>query len=963
MTQGPQIQMLAPITKVIVRAFLIIAMVASAAKAVTLDAETHDILIAKLAEVRANLSAKDSSFGPTTLRMADLLADRARLRDMESMEKKGELSKEARQDRVQAIALIEQVMGSLAKDQKVRANLQRAQLYQLIDQSKVAEKLLVEIRKSQKGSEEYWTATDLLADLNFAIGEYKTAEKMYNEIQNSKKKNAFAQYRLAWCSLHQGREQDAVRKMEALLKNPQLDQGLRIEAARDMAIFYARVPFKSNAIQKVLNASGTDQEIQKSNLKLFAEELKRTGQKKESALVFLTVLQMKSVNEDETIATQAELFENLVHIQRNKEALPVLEKIAGAKCDSKCETLIPDVQMRVHKTLRNWAALEKTKPSAELMRAFAIFGSMKPLEQNALLFGIKTAQDAGQHKASLELLAILIGNTRDEKVLEQALLANIQSAEKSKAQDQILSAYDLYLSKGKDQKLKNEIQLQRVQTLVALGKNKEAEEAATSIYRSTKSQEMGEMLLGIFQRTKQTEKERLLSLDLSKGKTENSFYRNYKRLTLDLTKKRLEANLVDVGDYDMMVEIAARTTDRKEKYKILSDAYLVALKIENFDRLKRTAELLVETSRSLGERERGLAVEKRMFVADLELDFKTSAALEKKNQAGKAYNSETAFRLVLKSRLAGRPELALEKKVLADNRADLQKRTWILQQQIQVAKRPFTLLRENSSLLSSRKELNARFALMAMGEGRESDARAYLKSNPSLKRTVFGILLERRDALVEMTRAYRAAVKTPVAFGSMNSFNRTLDSRLGAMNKFERKYARQRDSVLNLIAQGYMSGIHLTLANDLDKAAGRVPVPANMKKDFQAQLTGKAQELRASVAKSEEQMENNWSRSGFENEINAAFNKAHPMQRQALLKEIALWKTQSYGVIQKSWSRLERTHARGDEQSSLTSLYAKVQKNPFRTELSKELARAEEDRGNHVLSAFISARERQLEGI
>lgn len=963
MTQGPQKPMFAPIAKAIVRAFLIVAMLGPAVKAVTLDAETHDVLIAKLGEVRANLSAKDSSFAPTSLRMADLLADRARLRDMDSMEKKGELSQEARQDRRQAIALIEQVMGQLPKDQRVRANLQRAQLYQLLDQSKTAEKLLVEIRKTQKGTEEYWTATDLLADLNFAIGEYKTAEKMYNEIQSSKKKNAFAQYRLAWCSLHQGHEQDAVRKMEALLKNAQLDSGLRIEAARDMAIFYARVPFRSNTIQKVLTASGPDAEAQKSNLKLFAEELKRTGQKKESALVFLSYLQMKSVSEEETIASQAELFENLVHIQRNREALPVLEKIATSKCDSKCEKLIPDVQMRVHKTLRNWAALEKTKPSPELLRAFTIFGGMKPLEQNALLFGIKTAQDAGQHKASLELLAILIANTRDEKVLEQALLANIQSAEKSKAQDQILAAYDLYLAKGKDAKLKSEIQLQRVQSLLALGKNKEAEESATALYRSTKDQQMGELLLGIFQRTKQTEKERLLSLDLAKGKTENSFYRNYKRLTLDLTKKRLEANLVDAGDYDMMVEIAARSKDRQEKYKILSDAYLVALKIENFDRLKRTAELLVETARSLGPKERALAVEKRIFVADLELDFRTSAALEKKNQAGKAYDADAAFRLVLKSRLAGRPELALEKKILRDNRAALPQRVWILQNQIQTAKRPFTLLRENAPLLSSRRELNARFALMALAEGRESDARAYLKSNPSLKRTVFGVLMDRRDSLVEMTRAYRAAVKTPVAFGSMNAFNRTLDARLNAMNKFERKYLRQRDSVLNLVAQGYMSGIHLTLANDLDKAATRVPAPASMRKDFQAQLTGKAQELRASVAKSEEQMENNWTRSGFEQEINVAFDKAHPLQRKALLKEIALWKTQSYGVIQKSWSRLERAHARGDESSSLASLYAKVQKNPFRAELSKELARAEEDRGNHVLSAFISARERQLGGI
>lgn len=945
--------------KSLVRAFVIVLMVAGQAKAVTLDAETHDILISKLGEVRGNLTTKDSSYTPTTLRMADLLSDRARLRDMDSMEKKGELSKEARQDRQQAVALIESVLSQLAKDQKVRAHLQRAQLYQLLDQSKKAEALLVEIRKTQKGTEEYWTATDLLADLNFAIGQYKESEKMYTEIQRSAKKNNFAQYRLAWCSLHQGQEQDAVRIMEGILKDPKLESGLRIEAARDMAIFYARVAFKSTSIQKILTASGTDVETQKSNLKLFAEELKRTGQKKESALVFLSYLQMKSVNEEETILTQSELFENLVHIGRNKEALPVLEKIVASKCEDQCA----NVQMRIHKTLRNWAALEKAKPSSELMRSFVVFGTMKPVDENALLFGIKTAQDAGQHKASLELLSILINNTRDEKTFEAALLANIQSAEKTKSQEQILVSYDLYLSKGKDAKLKNEIQRQRIQSLLALGKNNEAEQAAESFYRLSKDKESGEILLGIYQRTKQTEKERLLSLELSKGQIGTVYYANYKRLTLDLTKKRLDANLVDTSDYDMMIDIAAKSKDKKEKYKILSDAYLVALKIENFDRLKNTSMLLVETSNSLGGKEKDLALEKRMFVADLELDFQTSARLERQRQAGKSYDSAAAFRLVLKSRLAGRPDQNLEKKILRDQRANLQQRTWILQNQLQTAKNPFRLLRDNESFLSSHRELNSRFALMAMAEGREAEARAYLKQNPNLKRSVFGILLGRRDALVEMTREYRNTLKTPVATGSVNAFNRTLDQRLSAMNKFERKYTRNnRDTVLSLLARGYMSGIHLTLANDLDKASTRVPVPLSIKKDFATQLTQKASDLRKSVAQAEEQMENNWSQSGFEKEIGAAFDQAHSLQRKALLKEIALWKSQSYGVIQKSWSRLERTHAR-EEQTSLAGLYMKVQKNPFRSELTKELARAEEDRGNHLLSAFLIQRDRQLGGI
>lgn len=959
MTTGFQNFILESLSKSLSSVLVGLFVIASTAQAVTLDAETHDILISKLSEVRANLKPKDSSYVPTGLRMADLLSDRARLRDMQSMEQKGVMSPEARQDRAQAVRLIEEVLSQMPADQKVRANLQRAQLYQFLDQATKAQGLLSEIRKSRKGTEEYWTATDLLADLNFSTGQYAAAEKMYSEIQKSSKKNSFAQYRLAWCALHQGRESEAVRKMEKLLANAQLDSGLRIEASRDMAIFYARVPFKNSSIQKVLTASGSDLEAQKSNLKLFADELKRTGQKKQSALVYLSFLQMKGNNSNETQDTQSELFETLVHIGRDNDALAVLEKIVAGKCEDKCA----DVQMRIHKTLRNWAALEKAKPSKQLMRAFVIYAGMKPMDHNALLFGTKVAQDAGQHQASLELLAILINTTQDPQTLETALLAQIQSAEKTKKQNNILVAYDLYLAKGKDQKLKKEIQMQRIQTLVALNNMKDAETSADLLYRQNRDTEVGDLLLGIYQRTQQTEKERLLSLDLAKGSTTNSYYNNYKRLSLSLTKKRLDGNLVDSSDYDLMVEIAARSKDRKEKYKVLSDAYLVALKIENFESLKRTSELLIETSQALGKKEKELALEKRMFVADLELDFKTSAALEKKRLAGKAYNANDSFRLVLKSRLAGRPELALEKKILNDRRANVQQRVWILEKQILATSSPYRLLNQQRDLLSSRRELNARFAMMAMATGRDSESRAYLKQNPNLKRTVFGVLLNRREALATMSRDYRSALKTQIKTNSVNNFNRTLDQRLTAMNRFERQYLRStKDSVLGLLAQGYMSGIHLTLANDLDKASTRVPVPAKMKKDFQVQLTQKAQELRQSVLKSEGQLEANWVTSGFENEINQAFAQANSLQRKALLNEIALWKGQSYGVIQKSWSRLERLHNR-EEQTSLDSLYAKIQKNPFRTELTKELARAEEDRGNHLLSAFLIQRERQRGGI
>lgn len=962
MAQRDRTFMNSPIYRMVLRTALAMALglgvVTSKAVAVTLDAETHDVLISKLSEVRSQLNAGDSSYVPTTLRMADLLSDRARLRDMDSMSKTGETSLDAKKDREQSLRLIEEVLPKLSAEQKVRANLQRAQLCQILDQPKKAEALLLEIRKGQKGSEEYWTATDLLADLNFSIGQFAEGERLYNEIQHSAKKNSFAQYRLAWCALHLGREVEAAKKLDALLANDKLESGLRIEASRDLAIFTARLPFQSSLIQKISRASAGNQETERANLKLFAEELKRLGKKKESSLVFLAYLKLQNSGEENQMG-QAELFENLVHIQKNKEALTVLEKLVQSKCDDKCA----DVQMKVHKTLRNWAALEDKKASTELLQSFRVYAQMKPVDQNALLFGIKVAQDNRDHKASLALLSILIENTKDEKVLETALLAQIQSAEKSKILAEQLQAYDLYLKRGKDGKLKSEIQMNRIETLIALGQMKEAETAAEDVYRQAKNKETGDLLLGIYQKTRQSEKERQLSFDMSKGKTDSEYFKNYKRLSLDLTKKRLEAKTADKSDFELLIDIAKSSKDASERFNILSDAYLVALKAEDFERLKKAAIELISISQKLDRKKQDLALEKRMFVADLELDFKTSAQLEAQMQKGRPFNSTEAFRLVLKSRLAGTPKLDLEKKLLADNNAKLEQRTWILEQQMQSSKQPFRLLKDNQSLLLSRRELNARFALMALANGRESEARSYLQANSRLKTSVFGMILSRREALIQMTRDYKSAVQTQLKSKSLTGFNSSLDNRLAAMKSFEKKYLRHNvDAVLGLIAQGYMSGVHITLARDLEKASREVPVPASMKKEFAAQLQAKAEDLKKSVSESEGQMEQAWTSTGFEAEMAQVFAKANSLQRQALLKEISLWKAQSYGTIQRSWSRLERQYQR-NETTSLASMYSRVQKNPFRAELTKELAQAEEERGNHVMSAFLNQRDHSLTGI
>src|SRR5690606_33104237 len=98
------------------------------------------------------------------------------------------------------------------------------------------------------------------------------------------------------------------------------------------------------------------------------------GKKKESATVFLTYLNTAS-SDNQTLMAQAELFENLVDVGRRSDALSVLEKLVAARCKDLCA----DIQVRIHRSLRGWAAEEKRKPSPLLMKAFLVYSRHKPL--------------------------------------------------------------------------------------------------------------------------------------------------------------------------------------------------------------------------------------------------------------------------------------------------------------------------------------------------------------------------------------------------------------------------------------------------------------------------------------------------------------------------------------------------------------------------------------------------------
>lgn len=931
-------------------------------KAIVLDLETHDALIMKLSEVKSNLSVNDGSYVPTTLRIADLLADRARIMDMNSMEKTQSLSPQAKTDREQAVQLISSVENKTEGETKNRALLQKAQLLQLLGKIEQAKSILLSIRAKDKAkSDEYWTATDMLADQSFARGDFKNANVLYSEIQRSPKSSDYISYRLAWCDLNLNREAQAVSQMENLLNKKTLDAGLRKEAARDLAVFFARRPFTATSVDKIKHYSANSKEETEGNLKLYSEELKRLGKKRESAIVLLQYMKIANKGDESQVA-RAELFETYVHIQQFNEANQVLTKIASESCGEQCK----DVQHKIHRTLRGWATEEGKKPSQALLISFQIYSQVKPLDTGALLFGIKIAQDAEQHRASLGLLAILIKNTSDKQILESALKAQIASAEKTKDSNLKEQAYRTYLDRGQDAGLKKEIVGELIATMIQNKKFDDAESFALRNFSSPqKDKDIGEQLLEIYRKSNQTEKERLFSLKMAGNDTGNEYFRNYKRLSLQITKAKMDQGKAGSSELALLMELSSSKQSDKERFQILSDAFLVALKIEDFKNLKFVADQMVALSSKLGEMEKHMAFEKRMLVADLELDFGKSLYFDRK-LSGKSKDPAKLFRLAVKARLSGSPDRKLESQILASSAYNNQQRVWVLENQITTSSNPIALLRQNSWVTRS-KETHSRLVLMAMAKSPLSKVKAYVSDNRSLRGSLVDLLLSRRESINEMKRFVAQTLNKSLRYGSLNSFASSLETQINGIKRFEKQFiARNGDTVEVMIAQGYFMLLNMKLSDQLEKAKTQLRVSSAQKQALNAQIDIQINNLKGKISNTETQISSLWDSSQVEKDFEQVLGLSHPLQRDAIVGEIEAWRDVSSGTLQGKWNRIIRASgsAKSDlmRDSSVESLYSSIRRNPFQSDKARELAKKEEARGNALISIYLNQREARLKG-
>jgi tetratricopeptide (TPR) repeat protein len=297
--------------KTIFRSFILTVLfgaMSSAALAEKMNSETQNMVIERLEQIIKDMGAHDSSLNPSRLRLADLLAERARLRFMNEIEVSCKGCKGSVADREKALKLYQSVFPHFQAQIQGVILFQMAHLYDIAGQGQKAANLYLGILKNpKKYSPEMITATrSALADLYFQQGNYKQSLYLYNLVSRDPKadQKALVQYRIAWCHFNLGALKTAIRTLEKLANKPELmtknttagvvlDDGFRQDVLQDLATFYSRRAVTDQDITSFQRL--TPDAIKKVMLLNFAQEVDRLGQKQAAAKIYHIYLDRKDL--------------------------------------------------------------------------------------------------------------------------------------------------------------------------------------------------------------------------------------------------------------------------------------------------------------------------------------------------------------------------------------------------------------------------------------------------------------------------------------------------------------------------------------------------------------------------------------------------------------------------------------------------------------------------------------------
>jgi tetratricopeptide (TPR) repeat protein len=418
---------------------------------------THDLVIEKLE--RALKSAKSDetiSLIPVRARLADLYAERARLKAMTEAEASCLNCNGARADRVMALKLYAIVENEAGKEQKGPLLLQMAQLYKLNSEPQRSLAIYERIIHGGELSHSHVVLAQGYsgrAEYRFGRGEFAQAQVDFETAVkfSPKVRRGPLVHRVAWCQLNRGEQPAAVATLIRILKSPELltretttgpmfDASFQDDVSHDLATFVSRGTVGKREIALVSSLSS--KKGQRENLKHLASETERLGNKEAALAAWDAFLSIEGDDQDR-LETMVRVARIRFDLGEKAEALKTLETATKLWKSKGCAdvAICDGLRGHVRRMVSDWNRAEKKKPTLDLLAAYRAYLSLfeDDIEMTFWAAIVARGTDRSDESVSLYRRSSILAAKADTKspstpknvreILESSLVGEIEMAE------------------------------------------------------------------------------------------------------------------------------------------------------------------------------------------------------------------------------------------------------------------------------------------------------------------------------------------------------------------------------------------------------------------------------------------------------------------------------------------------------------------------------------------------------
>ena len=962
-----------------------------------MDVETHSLLIGKLERVLEHGNAADVANLEVRLRLADLLAERARLH---ALKQEGRVSAAGRADRRAALGHYQAVVNKVDAGRRAVVLMQIAHLHESMGES--AKAVAVYSRIIREGTRVYPRSTVAqafsgLGDILYrqgafakAMGKFKAAFPL-----SERDRQGYVMYRMAWCELNLGQLERATGRLVDILRTPELltrksttgsdiDASFHEDVARDLVTFIARGDITPGKINLLMELS--PDHIRRDNIRGLAQEAERLGKKHAAISVWAMILE-DNPSDVERIEVRIHLAILEWGLNRKRDAADQLELALEAwkksGCDDKdeCERL----KGRARKLITDWNRLEKDRVTPELARAYAVYNRGFDDEYDMHFWAaqvsrlLKRYNDAsGLYRRSSILAHKKLNKNEDaqiRKMFEAALVAQIEMAESGGNLDIKATAYDHYLDLNPNGPRALEVRYQRAR--VDYDKNLHAK--AADRFRAvalTKTQAQPDL-------RKKAADLALDSLVLAKRETEIEEWAT--ELAEKFPKARVE--YLNIARRAILKEVAAVSgdarsseseikratkrlreinlegTSKEERLLIFKNHLVLAGRSRDLDETERAAARVLSL-KNASAADRESALEKQVWVAEMRLDFRRAYDLSRRMEMPKLRDDDRELRLAYLAELAGRPAGRHYEAVLATTKQRA-KQELAATRLIRSSGRPWREIARHEGVLRRNRDLYASLVLEAFALTRDAgQARRYVKDF-AINRREAGKTLARALEFKSIDAFDRQIANHRLTSASDRLLNVSLTRRLALLKEADaraQEAIRARDWTLQAILLSIVARENARLYGEVMALPSPRKLTPAQKKQYGQTLAAQAAPFKAKAKEVEEKLSEFWSNEEQIDEIARSLKESSGGITKVLAEEARQLARRSPSDVRRTLERAIETAFERPSSTELASARMALARNPFSERQAEKLKRLEQKVGREAMVTYLDARLTQMRG-